>query len=291
MAILPPGKKPFVDREEQIEQFEELLQCAGGARVMVITQLTKFGKSELLRKLSSRCAPPVLVSLVDADPDKGRAQDPFHFVLAVKTDLESAGMSFAETNLEMDRLLAAGIVINLSGANLGQAHNFSIKGVEGDGPPPPPMTTEQREYVLNRAFVAFFNELIAHSQQRTIALLIDAFEKWKPDTDIYVWFHRSFLKRLFFAAPADPPRVILIVAGQTMPVFDEFPQQLVDARVKRSVLGPWREPHSIDYFRQVMQREPDAIELSLLQAMAQLKLPPGEVASAVDAIRSGQRGS
>ena len=74
------------------------------------------------------------------------------------------------------------------------------------------------------------------------------------------------------------------------PRFDDFPDQLVESRVTTTELGPWNADQSIEYFRLVMQREPDQTETQLFQVMAANRLPPGVVATAIDAIRSKERG-
>lgn len=280
-----------MDREEQIKLFEQLLTCTGSLRVLVISQQAEFGKSELLRKLRRHCEPPVVVSFVTADPDKNEGvQDPMRFVFAVKKDLESAGLNFPLTNSEAQKILPQQVTVNAQGANFGGATGVEIIGAAGGVPQLVPMTPEQRLVVLEAFYLAFFNELVGHTRNETVVILIDAFEKWKRESDIYEWFHARFLKRLFFGGPEPTPNLVLIVAGQTKPTFDEFPDRLVESRVTTSKLEPWSTEQSLQYFRLVMHREPDEIETELFDRLAAKKLPPGVVAANVDAIRANEQG-
>jgi hypothetical protein len=283
--------RPFVDREEQLKLFNQLVTCANSLRVMVISQQAEFGKSELLRKLRRQIEPPLAVSLVTADPEKKEGvQDPMRFVFRVCTDLEAVGMKFPKTIVQASNILPKPVLVNLENSRWEGAKDVKITGVEGNAPQLLPLTPDQQLVVLETFYSTFFDELDDHSRNGTVVILIDAFEKWKPESDIYEWFHARFLKRLFFGGPQPIAHLLLIVAGKTMPTFDDFSDRLVESRVTTSQLEPWTSEHSIEYFRLVMQRDPRQDEIDLFERMALMSLPPGLVASTVDAIRARELG-
>ncbi len=289
MAAVMPETRPFINNEEQIKLFDELVRCEGALRILAITQTAQFGKSELLLKLRSMTALPVLVALVDADPKKGAkaVREPFHFMLTVKKAFEDEGLSFPKTDQQVARFFPAGVVVDLTEANFTGAHDFEVTGAQGNVPAAV-LTHEQRLLALDGLHQAFFRELVDHSQSETIAILVDTFEQWHEKSDIYDWFHETFLRRLFFPKLGQLSRIVLIVAGQAMPEFNRFGDAAVADRVKSCRLEPWTEQHAIDYFKKRMGRDPEAREADLLRAMTLNKLAPGEFAHMVDVFRTGQ---
>jgi hypothetical protein len=281
MMIAEPENRPFVDRTEEIELFTDLLRCAGQLRILAISEEGEHGKTELLRKMRSCCEPPVRVSLVDAK----RVVEPLDFLMRVRRDLGDGGLEFPAFDQQLSRYYdlapPQSVTVNMQGANLLGAHDFSIKGAENNAPSPG--FTEHSRLIRDGVYRTFFDELQQHCRKETVVVLVDTFDSWR-ETVVHEWFHRPFMYRLFFGN--EPARLLLIVAGRSLPAFDEFSESMVAARVQRRRLGAWSEPDVIEYFRRRTGREPNKDDLGILRGVANKQLPAGRVAAIVDVLVS-----
>ncbi len=290
--------KKFIDRKFEQELFEELLQLDSDARVLAIQDKGGMGKTQLLEKFQYRCRtvqPRTPVSFISLDqlPDPS----PLTLVKTVMEELCAFGLDFPEFKKYHIARVSGDFgpiqsSIYLQGAdfrgardvriaggmtNVGYAESVTIAGTGADK-----LTPEQQAIARDVCVQSFFSDLSTHCNNRTVALLLDAFEK--SEDNLKEWIETYLLERFFFDFDRRPERLVLVLAGRDIPDFEYYWAQELVGKVVKSVkqLGQWEKKHVEECLR-AHGFAYEAKHLELFWTMVQAGMPPSVV---VEGMRS-----
>jgi hypothetical protein len=253
----------FIDREEEYTAFQEILSLFDTTRILALGDKSGAGKTYLLARLRIHCrttSPSVPVSFIEL----GNLR-PLDLVWAIKEDLARKGPLRLERFTRLYSLGAAGdysaflamvnqAQINLEGADFTSAsdpkiatymQNFDSAQIQTllVNVNQSELSPLQRELVDDFCINVFFEELRDQCADQPAVILLDAFEKASPD--LKDWIVSCLLERFFFDSSRPPPNVVLVLAGQQLPSFEqEWPPNQVDRTLKRiRRLGQWEREH------------------------------------------------
>ncbi|HEX3865464.1 MAG TPA: hypothetical protein VHV78_01890 [Gemmatimonadaceae bacterium] len=245
----------FIDRTAEQELFEELLQLAGGERVLVITDVGDRGKSTLLQRLKYICewknAPALPVSLIPLD--QVTPADPYELVRQIRRDLP---LPFPEFDRLSDGLLAKepnlflGATSSVAGAVDARQTTVTggvVAGAYVFAPNATAVTIERREWTpqieeraRERTIDAFCRELRAICTTQLVVLILDSVDE-RANGTLREWTQRRIVRELCFDDETHAEKLLLVVAGRQRPPFATARYQ---ARFKSiDALGLWQEEH------------------------------------------------
>jgi hypothetical protein len=281
----PFDPRKFIDREFEQELFEELLAFQDAARILAIRDVSGMGKSHLLALFRYRCRvtrPRTPVSLIDLRllPD----QSPMLFVKAVVEDLVALDVPFPEFNRYESARVSADFdffrgSVYLQGASFKDARD--IRRME--------LTGEQREKAEDVCVRSFLTDVRAYCAEQPIVLLIDSFERCNER--LRAWLREHFLEPYFFDPAKRPAKLLLVVAGQTVPDFTgnwsieecERTVKLVDG------LSRWTREH-VEQCLMVQGFRYEEQDIDSFYRLVELGLPPSQVTQAIETVLS-QKGT
>jgi hypothetical protein len=298
--------KKFIDREFEQEIFEELILLKAQARILSIRDLGGMGKSQLLEKFQYRCRtikPRIPVAFVHLGelPE----QTPLLLARALVTQLSNFSIRFpAFHHMESARLSADFSSIRssvyLQGANFTAAKEVKISGTElnvervstinvGHAIQ---LTSEQELLARNASVQAFLDDLSATPLDRPVVLMLDAYEKCDPV--LRAWIMQVLLDKYFFDLQDRPARLVLVVAGQEVPLFDQYWGPLDCELVTRSVsqLSRWKRQHVEECLRIHGFDDFTPTQLDTFMNLIDMGIPPSQVVQAIQtSARARQRTS
>jgi hypothetical protein len=291
MTIKPFDPTRFIDREFEQEIFEGLLRLDDYARVLTICDKGGMGKSQLLEKFQYRCRvakpriPVCLVSLSDVSDGS-----PLTFIRAAIRQLETFGVAFPNfKQIESARVSAdfmsirasiylegasfkdardvriGGTMINLDRAEMVEVRASSVE-----------LTVEQERIARDVCIKAFFDDLRAACAERTIVLLIDAYERGAGE--LHTWLIEQLFEQLVFDLDQRPARLVLVVAGRELPHFAHYWASEECARMMRSVqqLSQWQRHHVEECLR-IHGFRYSNVDVDMLHHCIQRGVPPSQV--------------
>jgi hypothetical protein len=291
----------IIDREFEQELFEELLQLKDPARILAIRDAGGMGKSQLLQKFQYRCRtaerPRIPVCLVDLGqlPD----QSPLSLVLQLHRELAAfltfpsftpldtarraydfttirGSVNLQEANLSGARVTAGGVVNQFD-----HAGSVTVQGGSAI------FTPEQQEMAQARCVQAFLADLTQHCQQQTVVLLLDGYEHC-ADT-LQRWLVDHLLEPYCFDLSKRPPRLLLVLAGRQITVFQQHWSAADCERLVKSVhaLGKWTAAHVKECLR-VHGFRYNRRQLRLFCNMIEEGFTPYYVVNAMETLFSGR---
>jgi hypothetical protein len=282
----------FIDREFELELFQELLSCNGTTRILAIKDRSGTGKSQLLKRLDHYCRtikPRIPVSLIPWDqlPDRS----PIFLTSKIFEHLSALGVSF-DTYSNLDNARIRGDLnafgawskidasVHLCGVDFAAAHNPKIAGVIYEMPSVQVaniyssggiLSPDQQRMAQAEVINAFFHDLNAYCSDHPVVLMFDSYER--GGEELQTWLEKYLLERSFFSFK--PSKLLLVLAGQRNPQFHSmWPKADCDLLV-RSVdrLGKWSKK-DIEQFLRVngFKCDPAHVEV-LLNCIETLDVP------------------
>lgn len=225
----------FVDRLPELDRFRRSLSGTSGRRIIRVTGGPGMGKSWLLRAFAAEAVasavPHVLVDFSDGQAYDGLALmrrsrdtlDPVAFNALTVAINEATAPRFVINAAEVG---ATRPVLDLSGSQLGDLRIGEVAGgtiikdnsfvVQSENP----LLLQAIEDRITQVFVACLAPLAARSRA---LFLFDSYERASQDHERWVataadrWIQRELLSRV---SAGQLPGVIVVLAGQRLPVFD-----------------------------------------------------------------------
>lgn len=246
----------IIDREHELRLFESLLTFETQLRILAVKVGPGHGKSYLLEKLRRVCeqrrprqVPVSLISLKDlAD------RTPFMFAKELVEQLARSRMAVPLPSLaryrlsqsrkeDMSRLIGSvQATVSLDGADM-QGAEMHIEGASIH------INLDDQHATMPLDELTFLDDLRRYADENPVVILLDAYDK--GDDDLSEWLRYSFLEPLFFNLESRPRRILLVIAGQWLPDFDNWwpPEetQVVVQLVER--LSRWEQRHIEDFLR------------------------------------------
>lgn len=227
--------KKFFDRIPETEEFERLLSFEDQARILAIRDIDGNGKTWLLRKYKHRCLttqPRTPVSLIELDqlPEKS----PLMLINSIAKDLyntfridfpnfkqhelarSQADFTFIRSSVYLQKAnFNAAQRVNISGmmTNLEQANTVNINAGSVQ------LTPEQEELAVQASIEAFFHDLGTYCNRKPVVLIFDSYEQF-PNM-LKNWIMEYLLEQYFFDFENRPKHLLLVVAGQETPEFEQ----------------------------------------------------------------------
>ncbi len=290
--------KKFIDREFEQELFEELLAFQDAARILAIRDASGMGKSHLLELFRYRCRvtrPRTPVSLIDLKqlPD----QSPMMLVKEMVKDLADLGVAFpnynkyesARVSADFDFIRAS---VYLQGASFKEARDIRISGSMTNvdyaervqvSQSRIELTAEQREKAEDVCVRSFLDDIRAHCATQSIVLLIDSFERCGER--LHTWLRDHFLENYFFDTDSRPAKLLLVIAGQTVPHFEANWSSEDCTGTVQSVeaLHRWTRTH-VEQCLKVHGFHYEEQDVNTFHRLVDLGLPPSQIVQAIETL-------
>jgi hypothetical protein len=270
-----PSHRFSIDCQDEEARFRAVLDFGSGERVIAIRGTGESGKSHFLHRCGRVCRdadPPVPSSSIDlAQFDEG---EPVELVRKIRRGFGRAidFREFDERVGDLDMRIwtpRAPVVgtVDTRGARFDRADRVTMAGVSVVNARGPvtvaagePIKLEDEpalKAAREQCVTAFFDALAAHCTERGAAIILDTYEQCPgPVRD---WLEEEMRER--FAAGDWPDRLVVVLAGQSIPEFEEhWPRRHYEERIILfDGFSPWRPQDIADGFRDVGFTEPPAI--------------------------------
>ncbi|MFX0194482.1 MAG: hypothetical protein ACFFCW_00045 [Candidatus Hodarchaeota archaeon] len=292
--------RKFVDRECELELFENLLRLSDHRRILAIQDLGGTGKTQLLRRFEYRCRtvkPRTPVSFVDLD-----GKDSETVIRVIKKDLELFKLKFPSFNRydfarirgEFTSFLNSGYFEDAdlkvpSSVRIEKPEVIQVSKIPSFvGERIKRFTPKQEEWAQAVCNKAFFDDLRSNCEKTPIILLFDRYETCEEE--LRNWIERDLFPLGFFDLENRPKKLILILAGRKIPDFTtDWAQEDVDAVVESvKELSKWKKEHVEECLRiHGFKYEPK--QLDALYLLIKSGLPPSEVVQSIELIMEKRR--
>jgi hypothetical protein len=257
----------FIDREVERETFHEILKFENDVRLLTIKDKGGRGKSSLLKRLQYEChfikdIPNSLI-LLDEIPSG------FDLVKTIRVDLkkfenlkftkfdildnarmlkdpnpfsdslrDGSGMVNAEKAEIKDQAIVAARIDTI----IQNAEKVVLK--QRDKWPSEDYEAFVREYCV----AAFFEDLKIMCKERSIVILLDAWEKC--EAKLQQWILRPMLHNNCFRIPERPFRLVFVLAGRQIPPLKErLESEYPNLVVSRDKLSEWSIEHMEEFLK------------------------------------------
>jgi len=249
--------KKFFNRDLELKEFEKLLKFELPTRILAFQISGGNGKSQLLEKLKHRCRtgkPRVPVSLIALDQLEDHS--PLFLVKKIVDQLNGAfNLKFGTFSKFEDARVAANYsmfssIVNLQDANFEGATDVligsqafkkvdEVKIIGGQVS----LTPAQEEVAQSKVVACFFEDLLSHSSDKPVVIILDSYDKCKPE--LQTWLTESFLAKCFFNDDITGGNLILVIGGRVIPQFElHWPADRCETLVKViDKLGKWERQH------------------------------------------------
>ena len=221
----------FIDREFEQELFEELLRMHDDSRVLAIRAGGGMGKSSLLEKFQYRCRtirPRIPVSLIPLDqlPDAS----PVAMIRLIARQLSAVGADFSMFSKNEHARMAGDFLsirafIDLDSASFRDASDVHIRGINVERAEQvsisgemTTLTPEQDSVAQEASVSAFFTDLERYCSSHTAVIMLDAYDRC--DRQLQRWILEDFLEHVCFNLEQRPARLVVVIAGRELPIFD-----------------------------------------------------------------------
>jgi hypothetical protein len=219
------------------------------------------------------------------------------FVKEVVSDLADLGVPFPNfTRYESARVSAdfefIRASIYLQGASFKDARDIRIGGVMTNVDHAErfevthsrvELTGEQREKAEDVCVRAFLDDLRVYCDTQPVVLLVDSFERCGER--LRVWLRDHFLENYFFDVARRPAKLLLVVAGQTLPDFAgnwsvedcERTLKLVDG------LSRWTREH-VEQCLKVHDFRYEEKDIDAFHKLIEMGIPPSQVVQMIESL-------
>jgi len=218
----------IIDREAEIEVFNSMLRCETPRRVLVVSDKSGMGKSDVLRKLRYLCefTHNIPVALIDLRVFQSRP-DVFKLVLELQEALRSGGAAFPafdalnsarafqDTNYFLEQMRSVRALVDARGAHVdGQARVAGVMfNVEHAGNVQLPPWNEQAEIeAQSLCREAFLVDLLEYASERPVVLLFDTIDI-DGGEELRRWLFLELISRRLLR-DWQHHRLIVVLAGQ-----------------------------------------------------------------------------
>lgn len=249
--------KKFFDREQELKEFERLLEFGTHPRILAIQDGGGNGKSQLLEKLGHQCRtgkPRIPVSLIALDQLEDHS--PLFVVKKIVSHLQKGfNLKFGTFSAYEEARVAANYsiftsTINLEGAKFQGASNtviastafqkvdeVTIVGTQLA------LTPAQEEVAQSKVISSFFQDLRTHSAEKPIVLILDSYDRCKPE--LQAWIKETFLATCFFNDEVTSGNLILVMGGRELPRCElDWPAEKCEDLIKLiDRLSKWERKH------------------------------------------------
>jgi hypothetical protein len=151
------------------------------------------------------------------------------------------------------------------------------------------LTVEQSKTAEDVCVLSFLDDVHAHCASQPIVLLIDSFENC--DDRLRVWLHKNLLERHFFNPTKRPARLLLVIAGQTLPDFEVNWSMEDCARTLKPVeaLNRWTREH-VEQCLKVHDFPYEEQDIDAFYRLVELGLPTSQVVHAIETVLTQKKG-
>jgi hypothetical protein len=255
-----------------------------------------MGKSHLLRQFQYRCRtvkPRTPVSLVELD--QLRDDSPLALVQKIAKGLNDAfflqfpAFTRCETARQACDFATIRGAVDLREADLHAAH-IKAAGIiieQPTGPvtipsSPAQWTPEHQATAQEASVRAFFDDLKTHCSQRPVVLMLDAYENCGPN--LKTWLLGTLLEQYYFDLEQRPRRLLLVIAGREIPLFDHhWPLEDCQALVKSvRELSKWARTDVEECLRVHGYNTYSPQELSAFHQWIEEGLSPSDVVGVIE---------
>jgi hypothetical protein len=145
------------------------------------------------------------------------------------------------------------------------------------------LTGEQLEKAEDVCVRSFLDDVRAHCAAQPVVLLIDSFEKCGDR--LRLWLRDHFLEHYFFDPAKRPAKLLLVVAGQTLPNFAGNWSVEDCERTLKSVeaLNRWTREH-VEQCLKVHGFPYEEQDIDTFHRLVELGLPPSQVVQAIETV-------
>lgn len=217
----------IIDRDAEIEVFNSMLRYQTPRRVLVVSDKSGMGKSDVLRKLRYLCefTHHIPVALIDLRVFASRP-DVFKLVLEVQEALRSGGAAFPtfdvlnsarafqDTNYFLEQMRTVHTLVDTRGAHIdGQARVAGIMfNVErADNVHLPPWNEQAETEAQSLCREAFLVDLLQYATERPVVLLFDTVDK--ASEELRHWLFLELISRRLLR-DWQHHRLVVVLAGQ-----------------------------------------------------------------------------
>jgi hypothetical protein len=250
-----------IDCKEEEARFRGLLRFESRERVMAIRAEGESGKSHFVERIARLCRdakPSVPAAVVNfAEFREGEGLGLLRGIRgAFGRSVDFARFDELVSNLDMRIWNPVIGSVDLRQARFENATDVDINGVRIDNPTGPvsvmaggPIQLTD-EPAIQAAQIecqrAFFAALAAHCEHGPAVVVLDTYEQGLGA--VRDWFEREVRDR--FMGDAWPQSLLLVIAGRTIPAFEDWPQRHYEDRIVRlDGLSRWKPEDIAEGFR------------------------------------------
>lgn len=298
--------RKFIGRESEKELFEELLRFATARRILSVTAKGGDGKSLLLKYFEYRCRtgnprlPHSLISFKDQP-----FQSPLSAIKKLAEDLSRGGVKFEKfERIEHARIAgdfgAVTALANIQGNDFRGATNIQAAGTILNNPrfdgtvnilkATEPLPPEQDKAAQDTGIRYFVEELHTYCAEKPAVIMFDAYEEC--DDILKGWLEDDFLDKHFFSPPCESCQLILVVAGQRIPTFDQlFPMEECASKIIQvNELRPWTEENVEECLQAHGINNYASKDVDIFYGLIEREIPLLNVVEAIDLFSKTPRG-
>lgn len=292
----------FIDREFEQELFEELLRMRDDSRILAIRAGGGMGKSSLLEKFQYRCRtirPRIPVSLIPLDQLSDAS--PLAMIRQIVRQLSAVGADFSKFNKNEHARMAGDFLsirafidldrasfrdasdVHIRGINVERAEQVSISGEMTT------LTPEQDSVAQEASVSAFFTDLERYCANHTAVIMLDAYDRCARQ--LQRWILEDFLEQVCFSLEQRPARLVIVIAGRELPIFEHHWSPEDCGSIVRSVkqMSTWERKHVEECLR-VHGFNYTAEMIDRFYWFVQEGLPPSQVVQMIQSMLMVQRG-
>jgi hypothetical protein len=145
------------------------------------------------------------------------------------------------------------------------------------------LTGEQREKAEDVCVRSFLDDVRAHCTEQPVVLLIDSFERCGER--LRLWLRDHFLENYFFDPAKRPAKLLLVVAGQTLPDFaGNWPPDECELTVKSvEALNRWTREH-VEQCLRVHGFGYEEKDIDAFHRLIEMGIPPSQVVQMIESL-------
>lgn len=247
----------FINRTAEQDQFQDLMEFNGHARLFVVQDKMGTGKSALLELLKYQCKFRFFSPVGFVQLDVPAINNPFIFVETLR---ESIGLneSFPRFDVKLAALygkipaafapISVPITVTGSINAQGNISGGTQTGATVNIPPTGEWNDALAVHARNQCIKAFFEDLKSLYDERPLVVLLDSYDRCSEE--LKKWIIDEFVLPFSINTNKRPQRLLTVLAGRELPNFTEMLADQSTALVKsRSPLSPWEKEHVKDLLR------------------------------------------
>lgn len=254
----------IIDREAEVALFGQMIRLEIPRRVMVVSDKSGMGKTDLLRKLRLQCERDYAVAVAFAPlEDFTSRQDEFALVASLHKALKATGASlpnFEELNNArglnstmafLERVRSVAATVDMSNAAVTGAAKIAAMMINvdhADNVHLPPWNQETDTQARALCVEAFLADLITYAQQHPAALLFDSLDK--IGEDLRRWILSEFVRKRALAEWQSRKLVVVLAGhGAADMVYGRLPENQHEFIEPIASFGKWTVAQVADFLK------------------------------------------